>query len=413
MVLAFYNLFLRFYFFSAKLIAPFNRKAALFTEGRKNLFSNLEAALNDKHKNLAWFHCSSLGEFEQARPVIEAFRKEYTEYQILLTFFSPSGYEIRKNYEGADYIFYLPIDSRESAVKFLNLTNPEITYFTKYEFWYYYLDELQKRKIPTICFSAKFREDQVFFKPYGKFYRSFLLKFSHFFVQDVRSIELLQNIKVINATVAGDTRFDRVLEISKKVKPVNFVENFLCGSDAFIVGSSWKEDLEILIPFINIHHKIKFIIAPHEIHEDEILNMRKKINRGCIRFTEISERNDSNRQVLILDTIGQLSQVYQYGSYAYIGGGFGKGIHNILEAATFGMPIFFGPNYFKFQEAKDLLNIGGAFRVSNLTDLQKAFDALEKAQYRLEAGRKSREYVQEMTGATEKILNYTKSILAN
>lgn len=409
-MLLLYTLSVRLYFLLAKVIAPFNRKAYLFTTGRKDLLARITNSIKEKDKQIAWFHCSSLGEFEQARPVIEKFKTEFPTYKIFLTFFSPSGYEIRKNYSGADYVFYLPMDSRKNAVRLLNIIKPRIAFFTKYEFWFYFLDELQKRKIPSICFSAKFRESQVFFKSYGKFYQAFLKKFTHIFVQDVRSIDLLKKINIQTASLGGDTRFDRVLKISKTVKKIDTIEDFLNNKPAFIIGSSWPRDMEILTPFINGHSDQKFIIAPHEIHEEEIGNLVKNLDGSVIRFSKLNMESITDSKVLIIDTIGLLSQIYQYGSYAYIGGGFGKGIHNILEAAAFGMPIIFGPNYQKFQEAKDLIKIGGAFSINSHLELEQAFIAFNDTK-RLEAGQKALKYVQGNTGATLKTINYTKNIL--
>ncbi|GAB3502234.1 3-deoxy-D-manno-octulosonic acid transferase [Emticicia fontis] len=416
----FYNLSIRAYVALLKLIAPFNKKAKLWVDGRDKLFHKIKLdverrQLRSRSAKVAWFHCASLGEFEQGRPVIEAFRKQYPDYKIVLTFFSPSGYEIRKNYSGADYIYYLPADTPENAKDFVKIVEPDIVFFVKYEFWKNYLTELQKCKIPVILFSAIFRPNQVFFKFYGGFYRELLHKFKHILVQNESSLELLQSIDIDNASLAGDTRFDRVKQIVDNRKTIPEVEQFKNGQQIFIIGSAWQTDMDVIIPMINeLKDGTKFIVAPHEIHDAEIDIWRKQLTAKSVLFSDTDEVKDlGTYEVLFIDNIGMLSSLYQYAEYAFIGGSFGKGLHNILEAATFGMPIFFGNKaYQKFQEANELIQAGGAFPVENMEALKSLYQALKANEKNREKTAKiCSNYVLNNVGATQKIMGVVESIV--
>lgn len=360
-----------------RLAAPFNTKAKQISQGRRKTFQELQAKI--KHdKPIVWVHCASLGEFEQGRPIIESIRKEHPGYQVLLTFFSPSGYEIRKNYELADYICYLPADTKRNARKLIDMVSPEIVFFVKYEFWRHYLTELKDRNIPLYLISAIFREEQQFFRdsPWGKWYREMLFCFEHFFVQDGQSVQLLGQIGLTNVTRAGDTRFDRVAEIARNGKNIPLVGKFKGDSPLVVAGSTWKPDEEILAQYIHSHPEIKFVIAPHETKRANVERLKNLLKTTVICYTEASEESVMNKQVMIVDTIGILSSVYRYADLAYIGGGFGVGIHNTLEAAIFGMPIVFGPNYLRFNEATSMVNLGIAFPVNDSGSLIAILDQL-------------------------------------
>ena len=401
-----YNILTSLYFFSVRLASVFNPKAQLFVKGRKNIFKKINESV-DKEQQIVWFHCSSLGEFEQGRPVIESLKQKYPQYKILLTFFSPSGYEIRKNYAGADYIFYLPIDNRRNASKFIKAINPKMVFFVKYEFWYHYLNALQKKKIPVYIFSAIFRKDQLFFKWYGGFYRKMLQKFNFFFVQNKESKELLNSINIKNVEITGDTRFDRVYSIASQAKNIPVIEAFKQGKITIIAGSTWRPDEELLIKFINSENnkELKYIIAPHEIFIENIERIEKAINKKVIRYSQANEQNVLESQVIIIDNIGLLSSLYKYGDIAYIGGGFGKGIHNVLEAATFGLPLFFGTNYHQFNEAVQLVNLKAAFVVNNYSNLENQLKTLLANKILIKStGEIAKEYVVSNHGSTIKIL---------
>ena len=419
-----YNFLIHAYSFIINIIAPFNSKAKFWVEGRKNIFERLGSAslTNLGSTSLAWFHCASLGEFEQGRPVIEAFRVKYPAYRILVTFFSPSGYEIRKNYSGADFIFYLPADTPQNAKKFIEIVKPSIVFFVKYEFWRNYLTELEKQHIPVISFSAIFRPNQLFFKSYGGFYREVLTKFKHILVQNQESFDLLKSIDIQQITLAGDTRFDRVKQIvdAKSGTPaeaIQFVKDFKSNRQVFMVGSAWQTDMEVLIPLMNLLKKdsnLNFVIAPHELHQEEIKDWQKQIESKSICFSEIkTDTKLTDYQVLIIDNIGMLSSLYQFADFAFIGGSFGKGLHNILEAATFGMPIFFGNKaYHKFQEAVDLVKQGGAYAIESTDDLGEILNVLRSNEVKKKKIDKiSQNYVLQNIGATEKVMQIVKSIL--
>ncbi|AKD03432.1 glycosyltransferase N-terminal domain-containing protein [Pontibacter korlensis] len=408
-----YDIGLKAYSTVIALAAPFNQKAKLMQQGRKGQFQKLQQALQQNQAPLVWFHCASLGEFEQGRPVIEAFREAFPEYKVLLTFFSPSGYEVRKNYAGADYIFYLPLDSASNAKRFLDITKPKLAVFVKYEFWHFYLQELQRRSIPVLSISAIFRQEQVFFKGYGDFYRGILRRFTHIYTQNKTSLELLQSINISNASIAGDTRFDRVLQTAASVKTIPLIEAFAAGQEVFMVGSSWPADIEVLLPLTRKYTpSIKFIIAPHEVNEASINTVMQALGEGAVRFSQTSEADAARYKVLVVDNIGMLSSLYSYGTYAYIGGAFGKGLHNTLEAAVFGLPLFFGPKFEKFQEAKDLVALGCAFSVQNAEELLQAFGRVHETQgLRQSITHKEKQYVQEQAGATATIMADVKQLL--
>lgn len=389
------------------LISPFNKKIKQWIKGRKDLFKQIEDELkNDKFR--IWIHVASLGEFEQGRPIIELLKKKYPKYKIVLTFFSPSGYEIQKNYRYVDYVFYLPLDTKRNATKFIKLINPNIAIFVKYEFWYNHLKALQNHNIPILLISGIFRANQTFFKRYGKWYKRMLYMFSHFFVQNKESKKLLEHIGIHHVSIAGDTRFDRVIDIASKAKPIPIIENFCNNNISVIFGSSWKADEDLFFEFINKENKgVKFIIAPHEIHESNIKRIESNITKPTQRYSKINDNYEYNDDVLIIDNIGMLSSIYQYGSIAYIGGGFGSGIHNILEAATFGLPVMFGPNYYKFQEAVDLIKLKGAFEIKNKVEAELTLRKLiDNKQVYDETALICKNYVENKKGASSMIIDY-------
>lgn len=366
---------------------------------------------------MVWFHAASLGEFEQGRPVMEAFRKRYPAHKILLTFFSPSGYEVRKSYAGADFIVYLPIDTPTNARQLVSLVKPELAFFIKYEFWHYYLHELKTAGIPIISFSAIFRPNQIFFRPYGEFYRNMLRQFSAFLVQNQTSVDLLKSVGIQSVILAGDTRFDRVTEVAAARKAIDMAATFKNQEPLLVVGSAWPADMDVLIPFLNQWTKpLKVIIAPHEIREEEIKRWMSQLTKPSVRYSALQNGTATEPpgayNQLMIDNIGMLSSLYQYGEFAYIGGAFGKGLHNSLEAATFGVPLFFGPKYTRFQEAVDLVAEGAAFSITTSEGLKRAFDPLYTNSALLtETGRKSYEYVRRNIGATAKVMDVVEALL--
>ena len=402
-----YNLSIFFYSILIRLASPFNLKASQIRKGRQGVFTELTNKIRHDQP-IIWIHCASLGEFEQGRPLIEAIKNQYPNYRIFLTFFSPSGYEIRKNYALADYIFYLPADTKRNARRLIELVNPEMVFFIKYEFWFHYIKELKRRNIPLYLISAIFRENQLFFQnsPWGKWYRKMLFNFEHFFVQDNQSVELLGSIGLKNVTKAGDTRFDRVAEIARNGRVIPLVEKFKNNSQLVVAGSTWKPDEELLVEYIHAHPDIKFIIAPHEtkrVNIDRLINLLKT---SYIYYTKATEDTVENYQVLIVDTIGLLSSIYKYADLAYIGGGFGVGIHNTLEAAIFGMPIAFGPNYLKFNEATEMVKLQIAYPVNNYPQLKSVFDSL------LSDTEKRKRIIIECTNFTNQNLGATQTIIS-
>ena len=400
-----YNFIIKFYYFTIVCASPFNLKAKVWLEGRKNLIEKLKIAIG-KNSNIIWFHCASLGEFEQGRPVIEAYRKIEPNHKTLLTFFSPSGYDIRKNYNGADWVFYLPLDTNKNVKQFLNIVKPQKVVFVKYEFWYNFLNQLHKNNVPVYLISAIFRKEQMFFKWYGSWYRKILKIFTHIFVQNEESEILLKSINVNNVTIAGDTRFDRVYEIATNCKNISEVQEFSDGYRIIVIGSAWQQDEDVLIPFINkAPQNIKFIIAPHEIKESGLCRLEKNITIPIVRFSQAKQSNLKIAKVLVIDNVGMLSSLYKYGNIAYIGGGFGKGIHNILEAAVFGLPVVFGANYKKFSEAVNLISEKGAFCINNDKELEHQFnELLENETFYNNASNIAKTFVKNRIGATKKIL---------
>lgn len=400
-----YNICIALYAQIIKIVALWNPKAKQWVEGRKNIFEQMARKIS-KSDRIVWLHVASLGEFEQGRPIIEQIRKEHPEYKILLTFFSPSGYEIRKNYEGADYIFYLPIDTPLNVKRFLDITHPEIAIFVKYEFWLNYLYELKARNIRTFVISAIFRADSVFFKWYGSRWRQALDSYEQIFVQNKESQTLLHKIGFDNVIIAGDTRFDRVAAIAQAAKKIDIVERFKGESRLFVAGSTWGPDEDILQELINLNPEIKFVVAPHEMNEGRINKIIEATTEGAVRYTQCNAQTSfEGTQVLILDTVGILSSVYGYASWSYIGGGFGVGIHNTLEAATFALPIAFGPNYKKFKEARDMVALGVATKIENAEDLQKWFTPLRDNEQTLrQVSATAKEYTSKHQGATSLIM---------
>jgi len=403
----FYNFAVHIYYFFILLFSLFNPKARQWIHGRKGIFERLAAEVKTD-KPLVWFHCASLGEFEQGRPVIEAFRKQFPDNRILVTFFSPSGYEVRKNYSGADYIFYLPIDTMRNAKKFVQLIQPGVAFFVKYEYWFNYLRQLKKMDIPVIGISTIFRPGQRFFKWYGGWQKSWLKSFNHFFVQNETSAQLLLKAGIDQVTVSGDTRFDRVFEIAAQAKSFPLIKSFKGSSTIFIAGSTWPPDEDLIVDLINQNREnLKFIIAPHEVHNERIDALMRKIPAASLRFSELNKKNIQDCKVVVLNNIGILSHLYQYADIAFIGGGFGVGIHNILEAATFGQPVIFGPKYQKFQEARELIGLKGAFSVKSKTEfLDIAGLLLDNPERMLVASGICKNYVNNNRGATQKIIAY-------
>lgn len=397
-----YNIAIQLYSLIIRIFSTFNTKASLFINGRRNIFEKIAKKIDPDTKHI-WFHFASLGEFEQGRPVLELLKEQYPQKKIVITFFSPSGYEIRKNYTQAEGVFYLPLDTRTNARKLIEALNPEIVIFTKYEYWYHYFRELNQRNIPLLVISSIFRPNQIFFKPYGGFHRKILSYVSHFFVQNEESIALLKTINIQNATLSGDTRFDRVAENASVQKELSVIKRFCGNAPTIVAGSTWPQDEQLITQLCDVHTDWKFIIAPHEIGIGHIQEIEKLFPHGIKYSTFATEETTADKQVLIIDNIGMLSSLYAYGKIAYIGGGFGVGIHNTLEAAAFGIPVIFGPKYDKFQEAKDLINSGAAESISNFNQLEMAFQKLSATEV---PGDTAKAYVLSKTGSTKQIVNY-------
>lgn len=395
------------YNFLIKITSVFNKKAKQFISGRKD-WAKILGSKVDKNGRYIWFHCSSLGEFEQGRPLIEIIKKKYKQYKIVLTFFSPSGYEMRKNYDGADIVNYLPVDTPENAKIFLDLIKPEKVFFIKYEYWYFFLSEIAVRKIPLILVSAVFHTDGIFFKKnfIGRWYRDMLIKFDHLFVQDEKSVQLLREAGINRCSVAGDTRIDRVVAIAGDAKNIPLIEKFKGKSLLIVGGSTWKPDEDLLSKYINSSKDVKIIFAPHEVSETNIKRLQKIIEVPSVRFSKSDIKDIANYKVLIIDSIGLLSSIYKYGSVAYIGGGFGVGIHNILEPAVFGLPVIFGPNHEKFKEATDLKALKGAYPVNNFRQLENVLNMfLNNPSALLTASDICRSYILKNIGAANIIIN--------
>ena len=407
-----YNLFIYLYLLGVAVYSLFNEKVRKMWQGEREAFRVLREKVDPAAKYV-WFHAASLGEFEQGRPLMEQMRREHPEYKILLTFFSPSGYEVRKNYEGADIICYLPLDTITNARRFLRTVRPVMAFFIKYEFWYNYLHILRHRGIPTYSVSSIFRPDQVFFKWYGRHYSRVLKCFTHFFVQNEQSRELLAKIGITEVTVVGDTRFDRVLQIKEQAKQLPVVEDFVGDAPkVFIAGSSWPPDEDIFIRYFKEHPEWKLIIAPHVIGEDHLQQIEQKLG-DCkvVRYTEAENSLSSllsplsSYNVLIINCFGLLSSIYRYATVCYVGGGFGVSIHNTVEAAVWGKPVIFGPENQKFQEAQELKACGGGLEIKGYDDFARIMDRLSADTDALQkAGRAAGDYVMGKAGATNKIL---------
>ncbi len=412
-----YNISILLLRFAYALASLFNPKAKTFRRGRQEQKQQLQRTFPlSQSQALVWFHCASLGEFEQGRPLIEAIKSWRPETKVLLTFFSPSGFEVRKNYEHADFVFYLPWDSPRHAVWFAENIRPALAVFVKYEFWYHYTAELHKRNIPLISVSSIFRSEQIFFKSYGNLFRKMLQSFDHFFVQNKESVDLLASIDIHHVTLAGDTRFDRVYQIIQEASGIPLAAEFKGDQKLVVIGSAWLDDMEILYPFINENgQKIKFIIVPHEIREEFLQSIEKSIKGKTIRYSAAHGLNSHEASVLLIDNVGMLSRLYQYGEFAYVGGAFGEGLHNILEAACQGIPIFFGNKAFhKYQEAVDLVNRGGAFEVGSFLDLKSKYELMvNHPEAYLLACEVTRQYVVENLGASAKIVDYSKKIISS
>lgn len=385
----------------AGIVALFNKKASMMVRGQQQSFSIIQQKIIPG-ETYTWFHAASLGEFEQGRPVIEALKKQHPATKILLTFFSPSGYEIRKQYAGADIIIYLPFDTRKNAEQLLQIIPISKAIFIKYEFWPNYFQALKKRNIPFYSIAAIFRQEQLFFKPFGKWYLNLLKDFTHIFVQDENSSDLLKTHQITQHTIAGDTRFDRVLEIASQAKEIPLIEKFAKNASlVLIAGSTWPADEAILVRWMKDNPDSRLIIVPHEIHDAHIQAILKLCEKDAIRFTKANADNILSYRCLILDTMGMLSSVYRYGNLAYVGGGFGVGIHNITEAAVWQIPVIFGPNYHKFREAKDLIELRGAKPITNYDELQNAILFFKNNP---ESGKMAGAYVRKNGGATGNIL---------
>ncbi len=406
----FYSLGILVYYFLILVASIFNKKAKQWIKGRRGVLKLLRSKIGPNDK-VIWFHVSSLGEFEQGRPVMEALKMEFPERKILLTFFSPSGYEIRKHYSGADIICYLPLDTFCNAQRFISIAHPELTIFVKYDFWYHMLRQAKKSGSKLVLISAAFRESQVFFKPYGGWYRKMLGWFDHLFVQNQESLHLLQRHNLKNCTLAGDTRFDRVTQIAHGSKEIEIAHAFSQNSFTIVCGSTWPADEHLLLRYIHeTPHPVKLILAPHEIHEAHISAIEKQLKIPYAHFSKAREMNYLQARVLIIDNIGMLSSLYHYGQLAYIGGGFGTSIHNTLEAAVYGMPVVFGPQYHKFQEARDLLRCNGARTFLLYEELKELLDGfIENPGLLEESGKAAGNYVHIKCGATQTIMDYLKN----
>lgn len=407
-----YNLFIQLYSLAAFLLGFFNKKAKLWHDGRKNILNDLANAFNKNEAKVIWFHCASLGEFEQGRPLIEKIKLNYPNHKILITFFSPSGYEIQKKYVHADWVFYLPIDTQKNVTQFYNIVKPSLIFFIKYEFWYHYIKEAKQRNISLILVSGIFRNNQPFFKWYGALHREMLTCFTHFFIQGQISYDCLTSIhKEKNITICGDTRFDRVMEIASTAYKNELIELFIKDKQVIVAGSTWRDDDLVLDHYANTHPEIKFIIAPHEIHEERIEECLEYY-KNAILYSELnSEKKQSN--ILILDNVGMLSKLYRYAAVCYIGGGFGgDGVHNVIEAAVYNKPVVIGPVYDKFIEATELVERDGIIVVESALELETCFnELLNNKDYAKTTGEIAGNYVQENCGATQTILLYAAANL--
>jgi 3-deoxy-D-manno-octulosonic-acid transferase len=407
-----YTIIIYLYALAASIAALFNKKVRTMVVGQREAFQKLRNSF-DHTQNYIWVHAASLGEFEQGRPLIERIRKEHPEYKVLLTFFSPSGYEVRKNYDGADIICYLPFDTPCNARKFLKLAPVKMAFFIKYEFWRNYIGALYKRGIPVYSVSSIFRKEQIFFRWYGKGYARCLHHITHFFVQNDTSVSLLRSIGVEQVTLTGDTRFDRVLDIRKQAKELPIVEAFAKGNRVLIAGSSWAPDEDIFIPYFNEQKNLKLVIAPHVVNDAHIAEIQSKLKRPSLRYSQATAENVAKADCLIIDCYGLLSSIYRYATVAYIGGGFGVGIHNVPEAAVYGCPVLFGPNNKRFKEAQDLIACEGAFEIKNATEFNRIINKLFTYDELLRSsGAAAGRYISSNAGARDLVYKAVKNILA-
>lgn len=403
-----YNFGIRVYHFLVWMVSFRNPKAKKWLLGRRDLFKKIKQEIVPDEP-LLWFHVSSLGEFEQARPVIEGVKKYFPDYKILLTFFSPSGYELRKDYPLADYVFYLPSDTPANAVRFLDLVQPEKVFFVKYEFWFNYLTELKKRGIPTYIFSALFRPSQFFFKPWGRWFRKALKAYTHIFVQNQSSFDILKKFDFENVSISGDTRLDRVSQIAHASSELPKLEQFCDGRQVIVAGSTWPEDEAIFLNYVNeCTHQVKFVVAPHEVNEKSLERITSQLTRPYVLYSANSSPEQlKTAEILVVDGYGYLVSVYRYAKIAYIGGGFTSGIHSILEPAVYGMPVVFGPDYHKFHEATEMIRLGAAHPVSNFDELKELLESYLTDPVRLaHESQSASQYVESNRGATEQIVRY-------
>lgn len=398
-----YTIAIYLYALAVRLASLTNRKARLMIKGHRKTWRTLRDHAKER-QHYVWFHAASLGEFEQGRPLMERLRREHPEKRILLTFFSPSGYEVRKDYAGADLVCYLPFDTPLNARRFVRLVQPEKAFFIKYEFWHHYIDELHRAGVPVYSVSSIFRNDQIFFRPYGRGYARMLHHFNHFFVQNEASRRLLNSLGVTQVSVTGDTRFDRVIDIRNQAKSLPLAAALTGDSRTIVAGSTWPPDEEILIPYFNSHPELKLIIAPHEVNEERLRSIEQRLKRPALRYSQATPESSAQADCLIIDGYGLLSSLYRYATLAYVGGGFGVGIHNVPEAAVYGVPVFFGPNNQRFREARDLINEGGSFEVTSADDFQAQADRLLADERALaKSGQAAGDYIRRNSGATEAI----------
>ncbi len=406
-----YNIFIYLFNLIVFVASFFNDKAKKWVSGRKNIFEKLKKSIIKKDKYI-WIHCASLGEFEQGKPIIEGLKSKYSDHKILLTFFSPSGFEIRKNYQYADLVYYLPIDTIANARKFVSLVKPKFVVFVKYEFWFNYLAELKKQQIPVVFISSIFRPSQYFFKGYGAWFKIQLHGINHFFVQNEESKNLLQKNGITQVTRSGDTRFDNVFKLAQNAREFDVIKKFKGENKLIIAGSTWPPDEDFVFPLIETFSQYKFIIASHEVHKARVEQIQKIIGSKSTLMSKANLENIETFSVLIVDNIGILAHLYQYADMAYIGGGFGSGLHNIQEPITFGIPVIFGPKYHKFQEAVDLVKMKGAFSIKNQNELENVLSSLTKdADAYHKACQTNKKYIEQNVGASSIILDYLQKFI--
>ena len=402
-----YSLAIYIYMLCAGVVSLFNRKARLLIRGHRDTWRILRSQIGDRR--YVWFHAASLGEFEQGRPLMERLRREHPEKRILLTFFSPSGYEVRKNYEGADVVCYLPFDTPLNARKFVRLAKPEMAFFIKYEFWRNYIDVLYHQETPVYSVSSIFRENQIFFRPYGYKYARVLRRITHLFVQNEASRELLKRLGVTQVSVVGDTRFDRVIDIRRQARELPVAEAATRQGHVIVAGSTWPPDEDILIPYFNSHPDCRLILAPHVVSEDHLREIEQKLQRPALRYSQATPESAAKADCLLIDGYGLLSSIYRYATVAYVGGGFGVGIHNVPEAAVYGVPVFFGPNNRKFREARELIEAGGCFEIHSADDFNRQADRLfADAQALTQAGQAAGRYISNNAGATDAVFSVVR-----